>query len=211
MESASSFYDFDYTLELYNTKDDSLYKTKKTTDANPSECTVSGTMSIDVTEVSGEINVAHTYDIVQSPACEIQTVSANIFDNGERIAVEDLSAGEHEQTTKPTDLPLVVFANFPIKVDSYLEVTFGDKTEKITATPDDVWPACTFSPDFVSMTKTVVKDADGVRALSFDPNWSTTVGNAAFCPDFTGVLTLEKDGHALSSLNLSDCLVRNGN
>jgi len=61
------------------------------------------------------------------------------------------------------------------------------------------------------MTNTVVRDADGVRALSFDPNWSTTVGNAAYCPDFSGVLTLEKDGHAVSSLNLSDCLVKNGN
>jgi hypothetical protein len=197
LESASSFYDFDYTLVLHNTSDDSVYKTKKTTDVNPSVCTVSGTMSIDVTEVSGEINVAHTYDIVQTPACEIKTVSANIFDNGESVAVVDLDAGEHEQTTTPTALPAVVFASFPIKVDSYLEVTFGDQTEKITATPDDVWPACTFSPDSVSMTESIVRDTDGVRALSFNPNWSTTVGNAAYCPDFSGVLTLKKDGEAL--------------
>jgi len=168
LTTGMSYYDFDYTLTLFN-EDGSVHATKTAKAVNPFECTVTSSLTIDLGEKDGEGEIAHTYEVEQSPACSIQQVTAKMTDNG---VVSDVALIVGENTWSSKTAEALIYANFPLEVESKLEVFINGESADDAEAKDDYFPACTFEATSASMEHEVVVNAEGEREIRFTPSWS---------------------------------------
>jgi hypothetical protein len=115
LDTDSTFEDFTYTVTLYHTSDDSKYDSKTITAVNPHPtCEVSGTMTTSLGNPTGSLEVDHTWTLVHSYTCSIETITADLFDETFLTSDVDAKVGKNSLATAPDGLPDLIYDNFPI-------------------------------------------------------------------------------------------------
>lgn len=202
--SETSYYDFKYSVELFQGDSDAenptSYARLEVTAENPHKsCEVDGSMTSSLELVNGVINVHHEYNLEHSYTCSIETLVGELNDG--EFTTEDVATveGKTDLTTKPTDLPALVYDSFPITVDSKLTVSDGEASWDIDSSAS-IWPKCQLDAESISFTQ--VDSLVGTdRKLTISPSFQATVGQ--YCPQVNGSIQISLNGELINTVSIT--------
>jgi hypothetical protein len=131
-------------------------------------------------------------------------LTADLDDNSFVTASVNANFGTTLLDTIPETLPELVYANFPISVDSVLHVTDGTKTWDFEAPTGSIWPKCDFATGVFQMEHTII-DSEGSKLLRIEPKFSATVG--PYCSPILGLVSLSLNGEPTGSVSVPASVV----